>query len=70
MAFYEAEVPGKGIGLFANRTIKKGEIVMQQTPALLIQSTPHLDLEPEVREELYKEAVGILLEGTREQFLR
>lgn len=69
-AFYEAEVPGKGTGLIANRTIRKGEIIMQRAPAVLIQSTPHLDLEPEVREKLYRDAVDKLPEPTRGRFLR
>ena len=69
-AYYEAEVPGKGTGLIANRTIRKGEIIMQRAPAMLIQSTPHLDLEPEVREKLYRDAVDRLPEPTRERFLR
>jgi hypothetical protein len=69
-AFYEAEVPGKGAGLFANRTIRKGEIIMRRAPAMLIQSTPHLDLDPEVREKLYRDAVDRLPEPTRERFLR
>ncbi|KAL2021598.1 hypothetical protein VTK56DRAFT_6951 [Thermocarpiscus australiensis] len=41
-ASYEAEVPGKGTGLIANRTIRKGEIMLQRMPAVLIQSSPHL----------------------------
>jgi hypothetical protein len=69
-ANYEAEVPGKGTGIIANRTIRKGEIVMQRVPALLIQATPHLDLDPEWREDLYKIAVDRLPDATRERFMR
>ena len=69
-AYYEAEVSGKGAGLIANRTIRKGEIVMQRAPVLLIQSTPHLDLDPELREKLYQTAIDKLPEVTRERFLR
>ncbi|KAK4041415.1 SET domain-containing protein 5 [Parachaetomium inaequale] len=69
-ALYEAEIPGKGVGLIANRTIRKGEIIMQRAPALLIQSTPHLDLEPELRLEVYQAAVYRLPEVTRDRFLR
>ncbi|GAB1310619.1 SET domain-containing protein 5 [Madurella fahalii] len=69
-AYYEAEVPGKGIGLIANRTIRKGEIIFQHLPSLLIQSTPHLDLEAEVRENLYQSALDKLPEAAREKFLR
>ncbi|KAK4240433.1 SET domain-containing protein 5 [Achaetomium macrosporum] len=69
-AFYEEEVPGKGIGLIANRKIRKGEIIMQRVPALLIQDTVHMDLDPEVREQLYQTAVDRLPEATQERFLR
>jgi hypothetical protein len=68
-AYYEAEVPGKGAGLFANRTIRKGEIIMQRAPALLIQATPHRELDPEVREELYTTAINRLPEATKTRFL-
>lgn len=68
-AYYEAEIPGKGIGLVANRTIRKGEIIFQHLPTMLIQSTPHLDLEPEVRENLYQFALTKLSETAREKFL-
>jgi hypothetical protein len=69
-AYYEDAVPGKGIGLIANRTIRKGEIIMQRAPALLIQSTPHIDLEREPRERLYQAAVDRLPERARRAFLR
>jgi hypothetical protein len=69
-AYYEAEVPGKGAGLFANRTIRKGEIIFQRQPALVIQSTPHLDLDPDVREELYRLAIDRLPEATKARFMR
>ncbi|KAL1843824.1 hypothetical protein VTJ49DRAFT_7175 [Mycothermus thermophilus] len=68
-AIYEAQVPEKGAGLFANRTIRKGEIIMQRTPAVLIQSRPHMDLDPISREALYKAAVDRLPSATRERFL-
>ncbi|KAL2165988.1 hypothetical protein VTG60DRAFT_3478 [Thermothelomyces hinnuleus] len=69
-AFYEAEVPGKGSGLIANRTIRKGEVIMQRGPVLLIQSIPHIDLEPGRRLELYQAAVDRLPESMRSRFLR
>ncbi|KAH6650504.1 hypothetical protein F5144DRAFT_637353 [Chaetomium tenue] len=68
-AFYEADIPGKGSGLIANRTIRKGEIIMERPPALLIQAVPHADLEPEVRNEVYQVAVDRLPEPARARFL-
>ncbi|KAH6853991.1 hypothetical protein B0I37DRAFT_306168 [Chaetomium sp. MPI-CAGE-AT-0009] len=69
-AFYEAEIAGKGTGLIANRTIRKGEIIMERAPALLIQSVPHVDLDPEVRSDVYQAAVDRLPEPARARFLR
>jgi hypothetical protein len=34
--FYTAEVPGKGIGLVANRTIKRGERIMAWQPTVIV----------------------------------
>ncbi|KAL2271348.1 hypothetical protein VTJ83DRAFT_719 [Remersonia thermophila] len=68
-AIYEAQVPGKGAGLFANRTIRRGEIIMQRTPALLIQSELHIELDPAAREALYKAAVNRMPAASRERFL-
>ncbi|KAK4098595.1 SET domain-containing protein [Parathielavia hyrcaniae] len=69
-AYYEAEVPGKGAGLFANRTIRKGEIIFQRHPVLAVQFTLHLDLDPQAREELYQVAINRLPEATRARFVR
>jgi hypothetical protein len=69
-AYYEKKIPGKGIGLVANRTIHKGEIIFRALPAMLIQATPHMDLDPEVREDLYRQAVDKLPESTREKFMK
>jgi hypothetical protein len=69
-AFYEAEVPGKGVGLIANRTIRKGEIIMQQLPALVIHPTPHMDMHPEKREDFYRSAIEQLPKKTQESFMR
>lgn len=69
-AYYEAEVPGKGVGLVANRTIRKGEVIFRRLPTLLIQATPHTDLDPEVREQLYAAALDRLPAPARRKFMR
>lgn len=69
-SFYEKQLPGKGMGLIANRTIRKGEIIMQRTPTLLIQAKPHVYLDAEIREKLYQAALERLSESTRRKFLR
>lgn len=68
--FDVAEMPGKGIGLVANRTIKRGEIIMQTTPAMLIQFGPHLDFDEETRLNLYKRAAKRLPKETYERLMR
>lgn len=69
--FYVAEMPKKGgIGLVANRTIKKGEIIMQTTPAMLIQFGPHLDFDGESRLKLYERASKRLPKKQYDSFMR
>ncbi|KAK0656925.1 hypothetical protein B0T16DRAFT_316690 [Cercophora newfieldiana] len=70
LPFYVKEMPGKGIGLVANRTIKKGEIIMETTPSALIQFGPHLDFDGETRLKLYERAVKRLPEQQHKDFMR
>ncbi|KAK4231118.1 SET domain-containing protein 5 [Podospora fimiseda] len=69
-SFYEAQIPGKGIGLIANRTIHKGEIIMQRIPTLLIQAIPHSTYSDRTKETLYKKALELLPEDTQQKFMR
>lgn len=66
--FYATPIPGKGIGLIANRTIKKNEIIFHTTPAMLVQFGPHLDFDGETRLELYDRAVAHLPPTAQEHF--
>lgn len=66
--FYATPIPGKGIGLIANRTIKKNEIIFNTTPAMLVQFGPHIDFDGETRLELYDRSVERLPPATRELF--
>ncbi|KAK1750369.1 hypothetical protein QBC47DRAFT_353319 [Echria macrotheca] len=68
--YYATQIPGKGIGLVANRTIEKGEIIMNTLPSLLVQFSPHLDLDGETRLELYKRAAKRLPPHKYEFFMR
>ncbi|KAK4193212.1 hypothetical protein QBC35DRAFT_468890 [Podospora australis] len=68
-AYSVAPIPGKGLGIVANRLIKKGEIIMQRTPAVMIHSKPHVELQPEVREKVYEAMINALSETAREKFL-
>ncbi|KAK3388099.1 hypothetical protein B0T20DRAFT_109278 [Sordaria brevicollis] len=67
--FEVREIPGKGIGLFANRTIQRGEIVMQYTPTLIVQFGPHIDLPSSDRESFYQDAVTHLPSPRRDAFM-
>ncbi|KAK3329982.1 hypothetical protein B0H66DRAFT_542503 [Apodospora peruviana] len=69
-AFYPAQVPGKGIGLIANRTIRKGEIIMQRTPCLLVEfDSEDSELAKKARKESYEKALARLPDATRELFM-
>ncbi|KAK4167209.1 SET domain-containing protein 5 [Cladorrhinum sp. PSN259] len=69
-AYYERQIPGKGVGLIANRTIRKGEIIMERTPTLLIVMKSHVSLDANVREKLYEAALGRLPEQAAQKFMR
>lgn len=68
--FYAAQIPGKGIGLIANTTIRKGETIMRTTPAILVQFGPHIDYDDDVRLELYRRSIQRLPQATRDMVLR
>jgi len=68
--YYVSKIPGKGIGLIADRTIQRGEIIMNTLPSLLVQFSPHLDLDRETRLELYKRAAKRLPPHKYKSFMR
>lgn len=68
--FYATQIPGKGIGLIARRTIRRNEVIMRNTPALLVQFGPHLDFPSSQRDDLYNKAVRLLPTSRRLEFLR
>ncbi|KAI1773279.1 SET domain-containing protein [Hypoxylon cercidicola] len=57
LPFHVAEIPGKGVGIIADRKISKGETIMIRTPTMLVQTAPHVGLEPGTRDALYDLAV-------------
>ncbi|KAJ2974848.1 hypothetical protein NUW58_g8527 [Xylaria curta] len=67
--FYVAEIEGKGIGLRANRSIAKGEVLMVRTPTLVAQAELVNELEPRVRDMMYAVAMARLPKGRRNAFL-
>ncbi|RYP10565.1 hypothetical protein DL765_008069 [Monosporascus sp. GIB2] len=67
--FYAADIPGKGVGLIANRTIRRGEFIMVRSPTMMVQVAAHLGLDPENRDMLYKEALSRLPKRAQDSFM-
>ncbi|KAI0858134.1 hypothetical protein F4860DRAFT_487296 [Xylaria cubensis] len=67
--FYVDEIPGKGIGLRANRSIGKGEELMVRTPTLVTQVDAIAELEVAVRDMMYDIAIAQLPKSRRDAFL-
>ena len=70
LGFEVADVPGKGAGLVANRTIRKGEHIMISPPAMMVHTDAHKELSPEDRSSLYDMAIDELPDHGREIFMR
>lgn len=69
LPFHVAEVPGKGVGVVADRKIRKGETIFIRTPTMMVQTAPHLELEPGMRDVLYDLTVERLPSKGRNLFL-
>lgn len=55
--YHEVDVPGKGIGLIANRPIRKGERIMARQPSLLVQVASQARISVQLRDHLYSNAL-------------
>lgn len=66
--FRESLIPGKGMGLVADRVISKGETLMSSTP-LLVEHDNTYALDPEVVAELRDVAVERMSEEQQTMFL-
>ncbi|KAI1385499.1 SET domain-containing protein [Hypoxylon trugodes] len=58
--FHVAEIRGKGVGVIADRKILKGETILIRSPTMMVQTAPHVGMEPGTREVLYDIAIGKL----------
>ncbi|KAH9991097.1 SET domain-containing protein [Xylariaceae sp. FL0662B] len=67
--FRAAEVQGKGTGLIANETIRRGERIMASKPALLVHQNALADLEWEEFYHLLDTAVNSLPDARRTSYL-
>ncbi|KAI0007284.1 SET domain-containing protein [Xylariaceae sp. FL0662B] len=68
--FHEAEVAGKGVGLVADRLIRRGEVITVRTPTMMVQTAAHVGLRADDRAELYDGAVDRLPVPRRDAFMR
>ncbi|KAI1363074.1 hypothetical protein F5Y08DRAFT_341037 [Xylaria arbuscula] len=67
---YHAEtIESKGIGLRANRSIEKGEVLMIRAPTLVAQTEAIVELEAGVRDMLYGLALARLSKDRRDAFM-
>lgn len=69
LPFHVAEVPGKGVGIVADRKIRKGETILIRSPTMMVQTAPHVGMESGTRDVLYDLAVGKLPTRGRELFM-
>ncbi|KAI1803079.1 SET domain-containing protein [Daldinia bambusicola] len=69
LPFHVAEVPGKGIGIVADRKIRKGETILIRSPTMMVQTAPHVGMEPRIRDVLYDQAISKLPTKGRELFM-
>ncbi|RYP93283.1 hypothetical protein DL770_000572 [Monosporascus sp. CRB-9-2] len=67
--FYAADIPGKGVGLIANRTIRRGELIMMRPATMMVQVAAHHGLDPENRDMLYKRALSRLPKRAQYSFM-
>ncbi|KAI1145902.1 hypothetical protein F4825DRAFT_466976 [Nemania diffusa] len=67
--FKVEDMQGKGVGLRANRSIAKGEVLMVRAPSLVVQTEAIAKLEVGVRDRMYDIAVAQLPKSRRDAFM-
>lgn len=67
--FEMRQLPGRGFGLIANRTVQRGEKIFAHTPILIAQAITETGLELEDLFRLHRVAVERLPERSRELFM-
>ncbi|KAK1758937.1 HET-domain-containing protein [Echria macrotheca] len=67
--YYLAPVPGKGLGLIANRTLHRGDALMIEPPAVLVHRGLLETVPPATQHPLLDEAITNLPAARRETFL-
>ncbi|KAI1207730.1 SET domain-containing protein [Annulohypoxylon truncatum] len=69
LPFHIEKVKGKGIGIFADRKIRKGEVILVRPPTLMVQTSPHVEMERATLDALYSLAVEKLPRKGQELFM-
>lgn len=68
---YDAtQIPGKGVGLIANRDIKQGELIMARTPAVVVDGTAFNNLSTSHLTQALAHAIKSLPQQHRDEFLQ
>jgi hypothetical protein len=68
-AFFQKYMPGKGFGTIANRTIYRGERILQETPSMVYDRSTFEELDDEDRVPMHWNMVYQLPEETRVELL-
>lgn len=68
--FEMREIPGKGFGLFANRTIYRGERLIQEPPMIIYHNEIGSFVDNKKRILLHQEGMSRLSIDSREEFLK
>jgi hypothetical protein len=67
---YEArELPGRGIGLIANRTLNRGDLVFRSTPVFVVEEESFEEVPDNLRHAMERYAVESLPPETRELYM-
>ncbi|KAK4160371.1 SET domain-containing protein 5 [Cladorrhinum sp. PSN259] len=67
--FLISQIPGKGLGLISNVTLRRGDTIMRQSPAILLHRTFFEQIPPQIQASLLREAVSLLPPTLRKSFL-
>ncbi|KAG7110450.1 SET domain-containing protein 5 like [Verticillium longisporum] len=63
------DLPGRGKGVIAQRTIRQGEILMLDHPAVLVASDFSSQMQPEMRETFFRRALSQLPRDTQKRLV-
>lgn len=68
-SYHDEAIPDKGIGLVANRRITAGELILAQTPAVLVDDRGFGSLEETALKQLLVQAITALPQPHQSQYL-